>query len=772
VTNANGHWVEFGHDSRGYVVAVTPQAGPALAMGRDVLGYVNRVTLPGPEGNRTITLTNDEDGRVTAVVWPDGSRESFVYNADGNLVSAVDTAGRTSRWSYLLGDLASASRELDGQEVAIRLDWDQQMNLLRVRDPLNRNVETYYLDAAARVTNVVNLETQTLEIAYGAPGYVSRLKRFDGSVVSNAFDAQGNLAAVHSGAFVDRFTYYANDLLRTASNEAGIVSNAYDGANRLTLTQVSGPIPQPSLAYSLDLAGNVTNAAASSIQYQASYTHDAAERLTSLQFPVSSFQFQYATHNGLVSCVSNAESGLRVEYTYDVLDRPASIVWRKPDGSVVRSFGYGYNAAGMITNVARESAAESAAYGYDGLDRLTSAVSSNLAASYSWDLAGNPVQRVENGNTTDYTMGVGDRLASWTGGGSLFDAAGCVTSITRGADTLGLAWNGRYQLTEAWTNGAAADRFGYDALGRRAWTASDGPHVIADLDATGGVVRSYVYGPGTDNILAMVVPAGGTASVPSVFYYVKDHLGTVHALVDASGSVVECYRYDPWGRVLGVWDASGIQQPASSIGNRYLFQGREFSWATGLYYFRARWYDPRAGRWLSNDPIGISGGLNQYVFCGGRPVVCTDPYGLADVIMSRKAFWDAMDAAYLDVRYNTSQDKIPGEGVPLFGTLLRLAHLDMDEFVGRVGMNKDVYFLDLPDSCGHVMRIRLGLGEEVNYAKIGMWDALYNPVPGSSMWVWKLAHGWWPSEGTRFWYRFGRTYAVGRFDLSVSGRRK
>jgi RHS repeat-associated protein len=59
-----------------------------------------------------------------------------------------------------------------------------------------------------------------------------------------------------------------------------------------------------------------------------------------------------------------------------------------------------------------------------------------------------------------------------------------------------------------------------------------------------------------------------------------------------------------------------------------LWQGREYSYKTGLYYFRARWYDPVMGRWLSNDPIGISGGLNQYVFCANNPVNFRDPLGL------------------------------------------------------------------------------------------------------------------------------------------------
>lgn len=129
-------------------------------------------------------------------------------------------------------------------------------------------------------------------------------------------------------------------------------------------------------------------------------------------------------------------------------------------------------------------------------------------------------------------------------------------------------------------------------------------------------------GPGIDNILSMTVHGGTTQT----YYYVKDHLGSVQAIVDGSGSIVESYQYDAWGNTT-VFDVSGNPLTQSSIGNRYCWQGREYSWATKLYYFRARWYDPVTGRWLSNDPIGISGGLNQYIFCANNPVNRTDPYG-------------------------------------------------------------------------------------------------------------------------------------------------
>ena len=224
-----------------------------------------------------------------------------------------------------------------------------------------------------------------------------------------------------------------------------------------------------------------------------------------------------------------------------------------------------------------------------------------------------------------------------TNGSYQYCAAGCLTNRQYtgkdNSDTLGLSWNGQYQLTGATTNGTVAEAYGYDGAGRRIfiaqggstnWMVYDGNQVVADLNATGGLVRSYVWGPGIDNLISMTSYGATT----NTYYALKDHLGSVHALVNSAGQVVESYRYDAWGRVLGIYDRNNMPLKESAIGNRYLWQGREYSFKSGLYYFRARWYDPVTGRWLSNDPIGISGGLNQYVFCANNPVNFRDPWGL------------------------------------------------------------------------------------------------------------------------------------------------
>ena len=103
-------------------------------------------------------------------------------------------------------------------------------------------------------------------------------------------------------------------------------------------------------------------------------------------------------------------------------------------------------------------------------------------------------------------------------------------------------------------------------------------------------------------------------------------VNAVQALVDSTGNVVESYTYDAWGNILS--HSRTLDLP--NFFCRYLWQGREYSFATGFCNFRARWYEPTFGRWLSKDPIGLESGLNLYAFCGDDPVNFRDPWGLCE----------------------------------------------------------------------------------------------------------------------------------------------
>ncbi len=97
--------------------------------------------------------------------------------------------------------------------------------------------------------------------------------------------------------------------------------------------------------------------------------------------------------------------------------------------------------------------------------------------------------------------------------------------------------------------------------------------------------------------------------------------------MDNTGAVADHIAYDSFGHV--------ISQTAPSLLTRYLYTGREYEIETGLYYYRARFYDPTLGKFIQRDPIGFGDGTNQYEYVGSNPVKFVDPSGLASVSFSK-----------------------------------------------------------------------------------------------------------------------------------------
>ena len=518
---------------------------------------------------------------------------------------------------------------------------------------MGRAVESYKLDIQDRPLAVTNLEGRVMTINWGLGDYVRSLTRFDGTVVSNSYNAAGLLSRVVGPAFTNSFTYYRNGALKTADNGNSVVANAFDLAGRLTSQQTVGGGQTNIVAYLFDPVGNVTNVAVANTPVQYGWTFDEAERPLSLTAQaasnrVSVFQWNYNTNNGLVASVTNA--AITESVGYDILDRATNIMWKTASGTTNRSFGFAFNSAGMITNVSRENGGWTA-YTYDSIDRLLSEkqyASTGLTYSASWtyDLAGNRTRSITNSVTNLYSYAAGNILTNF-GAGTLVqhDLAGNITNLQYSASLkLSLYWNGRYELTEVKTNGVTAEKYDYDALGRRARIIAgtttntfvySGPHIVAEW-SNNVLARSYSHGPGVDNILSMTTYGAAT----NTYLYLKDAIGSVHALVNTNGAVVEQYRYTAWGEVT-VLSSNGTVLAASAYGNRFTFQGREVSYSTGLLFFRSRYYSSSLGRWLSNDPIGISGGLNQYVAFENNPVNIKDPSGLCpEASISQGSWWD------------------------------------------------------------------------------------------------------------------------------------
>jgi RHS repeat-associated protein len=163
--------------------------------------------------------------------------------------------------------------------------------------------------------------------------------------------------------------------------------------------------------------------------------------------------------------------------------------------------------------------------------------------------------------------------------------------------------------------------YGYDPFGKRlaktvggatTYYLYDEEDVIAEYDATGALIASYVHGPGIDEPISMT--RGG-----STYYYTFDGLGSVRDLTDAAQSIVEQYDYDSFGNLTA----------PPTTGNPYTYTSREYDPETGLLFYRARYYDPKVGRFLKQDPKGFDGGdVNFYAYTFNNPINFTDPFGL------------------------------------------------------------------------------------------------------------------------------------------------
>jgi RHS repeat-associated protein len=195
------------------------------------------------------------------------------------------------------------------------------------------------------------------------------------------------------------------------------------------------------------------------------------------------------------------------------------------------------------------------------------------------------------------------------------------------AGTLELdpAWDMLGQMWAVWSSATGWTYYGYDGWGRRirrstsiggvsvnTYYVHDGDHVAVEYDDQGSTPRYYSYYPGVDR-------PHGLWSNYAQYYYAQDAEGNVTGLLDRNGSVVNEYRYTPFGQAESVREG---------VPNALRFKGRELDPETGFYYMRARYYDPHLGRFISEDPIGLAGGINPYVFAGNDPINYADPYGL------------------------------------------------------------------------------------------------------------------------------------------------
>jgi RHS repeat-associated protein len=687
----------FDYDAIGNLTNQIDRAGRITRLTYLPARRLSSVTRGLPTQTNTIQHIYDQQFNSLVIRDPlDRPVEQYTLDIQDRPVQIMNVESQAMSIVYGLDDMVLKATRFDGSVISNQYNGDGRLS--QVRYPSETITYTYLANG---LPEILSDSSGSISNRYDGAGRLVQVDTTEagrGYSVGYGLDPMGNatniVASVGGINLVKKQTFDAANRLMRSDGPAGIFTNRYYIHNGL-LSTVSNLASGLHVSYDFDIMDRVE-----SIRWQ----DRQGEEL---------FGMHYAYNAAGMITNLTLRDGSRMAYQYDSLDRLVGEKRYSATGTLVDEAGYDYDAAGNRLRKQRGNVQVnySQPYGSQG-NRLASwsATSTDaFTAARTWEISGHSSEEIGTNNLfgelwvsntvavtptvagtnfsvtallmapgeqsivaairdTAGNMGYATNTVTTrivTNANYTYNAAGCVTGILyRGIHypdcQFNFAWNSQYQLTAVATNGTPVETYGYDPLGRRVWTSDgsvtnwhvyDGMHVVADLAASGTLLRSYAWGPGIDNLLAVTVYTGGTTNV---YYAITDQLGTVHALADATGDIVESYLYDAWGNVLEVRDENGLLSNDnglwySPLGNRYLFQGREYSWATGLYNFRARWYDPVTGRWLSNDPIGISGGLNQYVAFENNPVNFRDWSGLCP-----------------DSRYESGEDYVRGYTDALF----------------------------------------------------------------------------------------------------------
>ncbi len=175
-----------------------------------------------------------------------------------------------------------------------------------------------------------------------------------------------------------------------------------------------------------------------------------------------------------------------------------------------------------------------------------------------------------------------------------------------------------------------------------------------------------MYEPDSFRPLALVEGNAKKNQKIKTYWYQNDHLGTPHSLTDSLGNLVYSCRYNAYGKL-----QKETQHRQEEFGVRVetnlRFQGQYWDEETGLHYNFNRYYDPALGRYLTQDPIKLGGGLNSYQYVGGNPVRWIDPYGLTKGIDQKIAILselEPVDNLMYGARVGEGLPGTPGIAIP------------------------------------------------------------------------------------------------------------
>ncbi len=605
----------YSYDSYGNVNQEAVNNVNPVSFANDLAGNVLQSISTSTGSDQLITsYTYDAFNRLRSVTSPKNEVTSYSYLGTGQISTILDPRGKTASFSYdQLGRLISKTDTL-GMNYSFA--YDGNSNRISETDP-NGNNKTYSYDVLNRMTQAI-LPDDTVTYTYNlrndvisVTNNVSEVDSFTDTQKRVTFAQTTGLGSMANYPSVGMTYSYDQDGNRTKiSTNYGNISYAYDYDSRLT---------------------GISNTWGD----QFGFNYDVAGRLTQISRPGSSTSYSYSTAGTIMQIAHNMTSG-QSDYENLAYDQRNFPITRSTASA---SYTYNYDNDGQLVG-ATDSTQSSESFTYDGLgNRLTDA----QAHAYGYDSNG---QRLLDDGVYTY----------------IYDNNGNMLSkLNKDSLQVGykFSYNSKNQLIQtqvlASTFGSVTKQINYvyDAVGRRmqksvtdtvsaqSYTRNfiyDGQDIMFEFDGSSNLLTQYTHNPSRmDDVLSVNVTAAGVtakrALVARTYYFLKDHLGNITSITDGSGNILQKYDYSAFGKILTIKDASGNDVSQNQpLHTALTYTGREYEEDTGLFFYRARFYDPSIGRFLQTDPdpgnlknpISM---ISKYVYAKNNPLYYTDPTG-------------------------------------------------------------------------------------------------------------------------------------------------
>ncbi len=573
------------------------------------------------------TFLYDDGNRLRELHYPMVAGASFIeswtYDDRGNLQTHTDPEGKVATFTYDLQNRPLTETHVKNAQTAAAIEkgydhrgnlvfvWDQAADLLvaytnasnlPAYDALNRLTEVRWVKEATSVSFTASTETLTFNgslvgrMAYGydktsrvtsAVASVVAAGGFEDHAYAYTYDANGRLDEVRRGGPGQTPVLVADHVwtvggakkeVRFSNNHAQVWD--YDVKGRVQHLRLRRPDQAISshLEYEYDERDRRRAIVFHTLQRRVDYGYDDQDRLTSETWTST------APGQTPPPCQNNIQDlpiGNQSLFAGPVCVTPTS-------GALLYQAVWTYDGSGnRLTQTVNQTQLTS--YAYDAQNRLTSAG----AVGYTYTRNGNLEFRTESGVTEAFSYDYMNRMKSYIKGSVSFLYVYMPTGE---------------RVTKLNAVSGAEETFFYD-----------GQDVVADYTRTSGgslsLARTYVNTPRSIDSKLARIEAGG-----ALHFYVGDALGSVHEMMDASGTTVRRELYTAWGEKLPGF--AGIDFP-----DRYAFTQRERDDESALMHYRARGYDPRLGRFLQRDPLRRNRISENYLYAQNAPSTGRDPLG-------------------------------------------------------------------------------------------------------------------------------------------------